>query len=440
VKSKFVRTSSLVVLACSVSLVATACSASGKSSTGSTSAGSTSAGPVSSAPVSSPAAAGSSAAGPASSSSTSSAAKIDAPDGPIKIGAIYSLSGSFAAFGPSQQATGQAAIDQVNADGGIGGHQLVLDVKDDKSTPDGAVAAAQALVSDKVAMFAYFGTSPQTLQAGPVVNKAKIPAITLLTDATFEDGGKWPYIFNNYSDAKQGVYPYAPFLKSKGVTKVVSINDTTPGSATFSGYANAAVKAAGIQVLKSVSFDPTAVDLTTQVQQLKASGTNWLLANNVVGFGPLYNALRAVGWHPNILETTAAYYDSSGALKDFAPTTWAGCNVGATPGKELPAGITKVLAAATTKLGHAQPDLLVSVASAYDSLLIFKYAVEKAGTTKGEDVIKVLDTINNQSFSNPDWTFSFTSSNHLGWVASNNHICAVTPLDKYGTPTIVDAK
>jgi branched-chain amino acid transport system substrate-binding protein len=401
VKTKFLRSSAFAALSC-VALVATACSSAGGSSSGS--------------------------------------GKGNIPAGPIKIGAIYSLSGSFAAFGPSQRVTGQASIDQINADGGIAGHQLVLDVKDDKSTPDGAVAAAQELVSDKVAMFAYFGTSPQTLQAGPVVNKAKIPAITLLTDATFEDGGKWPYIYNNYSDAKQGVYPYAPFLKSKGVTKVVSINDTTPGSATFSGYANDAVKAAGIQVLKSVSFEPTAVDLTTQVQQLKAAGTDWLLANNVVGFGPLYNALRAVGWHPNILETTAAYYDSSGALGNFAPTTWAGCNVGSTPGKQLPANITKILAAITAKLGHAQPDLLVGIASSYDALLQFKYAVEKAGSINGPDVIKVMDTISNQSFSNPDWTFTYTPSNHLGWVASNNHICTVTPLDKYGTPTIVDGK
>jgi branched-chain amino acid transport system substrate-binding protein len=397
VKTKFLRSSALVALSC-VALVATACS------------------------------------------SSKAASSTNIPDGPIKIGAIYSLSGSFAAFGPSQQASGQAAIDQINADGGIAGHQLLLDVKDDKSTPEGAVAAAQALVADKVAMFAYMGTSPQTLQAGPVVNKAKIPVITLLTDATFEDGTKWPYIYNDYSDAKQGVYPYAPFLKSKGVTKVVSINDTTPGSATFSGYANDAVKAAGIEVVKSVSFNPTAVDLTTQVQQLKAAGTDWLLANNVVGFGPLYNALRAVGWRPNILETTAAFYDSSGALGDFAPTTWAGCNVGSTPGKELPAKVTKVLAAAMDKLGHAQPNLLVSVASAYDALLMFKYAVEKAGSIDGPAITKVLDTISNQSFANPEWTFTYTSSDHLGWVASNNHICTVTPLDKYGTPTIIDAK
>jgi branched-chain amino acid transport system substrate-binding protein len=399
VKTRFLRSAALVALACAT-LGATACSS------------------------------GASAAGQST----------GIPAGPIKIGAIYSLSGVFAAFGPSQEATGKAVIAQINADGGIDGHKLVLDVENDQSTPNGAVAAAEALVSDKVAMVTYIGTSPNTLQSAPVFNKAKIPVITLLTDATFEDGTTWPYIYNDYSDSKQGVYPYAPFLTSKGVTKVVSINDTTPASVSFSGYADSAVAAAGIKVLKSVSFDPTAVDLTTQVQQLKATGADWLLANNVVGFVPLYNALRAVGWHPNILETTSAYYDGASALGNLAPTTWAGCNVGATPGSTLPASVTKILAAATATLGGTQPDLLTGVASSYDALLQFKYAVEKADSISGPAVVKVLNTITNKSFSDPDWTYTYTASDHLGWIASSNHVCTVAPLGTYGTPTIASDK
>ena len=338
------------------------------------------------------------------------------------------------------EAAGQATIAQVNADGGIDGHKLVLDVENDQSTPTGAVAAAEALVADNVAMVAFIGVSPDTLQAAPVLDKAKIPAITLLTDATFEDGTTWPYIFDDYPDTEQGVYPYASFLKSKGATSVVSINDTTPASVSFAADSDAAVKAAGIPVLKSVSFDPTAVDLTTQVQQLKATGSDWLLANNVVGFAPLYNALRAVGWHPNIIETTSGYYDGASALGNLAPTTYAACNVGATPGSTLPANVTKVLAAATAKLGATQPDLLTAMTSDYDGLLQFKYAAEKADSISGPAVIKVLNTITNQSFSDPDWTYTYTASDHLGWIASNDHICTVTPLGQYGTPTIADTK
>jgi len=156
--------------------------------------------------------------------------------------------------------------------------------------------------------------------------------------------------------------------------------------------------------------------------------------------GAVLGSQQVVGWHPDIVETTAAYYDSSGALGDFAPTTWAGCNVGATPGSSLPASVTKVLATATAKLGGTQPDLLVGVASAYDALLQYKYAAEKANSISGPDVIKVLNTITNKSFSNPEWTYTYTASDHLGWIASNNHICTVTPLGKYGTPTIVADK
>ena len=362
------------------------------------------------------------------------------PAGPIKIGAIYSLSGSFAAFAATSEATGAAAIAQINADGGIDGHKLVLVVENDQSTPTGAVTAAEALVADKVAMVADLGISPDTLQAAPVFNKAKIPAITLLTDATFEDGTTWPYIFDDYPDTEQGVYPYVPFLKSKGATSVVSINDTTPASVSFAADSDAAVKAAGIPVLKSVSFDPTAVDLTTQVQELKATGSDWLLANNVVGFVPLYNALNAVGWHPNILETTSAYYDGASALGDLASTTYAACNVGATPGSTLPANLTKVLAAATAKLGATAPDLLTGMTSDYDGLLQFKYAAEKADSISGPAVIKVLNTIKNQSFSDPDWAYTYTATDHLGWITSDDHICTVSPLGQYGTPTIAATK
>jgi branched-chain amino acid transport system substrate-binding protein len=398
VKTRFLRSAALVGLAC-VALGATACSsgASGGQSTG-------------------------------------------IPDGPIKIGAIYSLSGVFAAFGPAQEASGNATIAQVNADGGIDGHKLVLDVKNDQSTPTGAVTAAQALVADNVAMVAFIGVSPDTLQAAPVLDKAKVPVITLLTDATFQDGKTWPYIFDDYPDTEQGVYPYASFLKSEGATSVTSINDTTPASVSFAADSDAAVKAAGIPVLKSVSFDPAAVDLTTQVQQLKATGSDWLLANNVVGFVPLYNALNAVGWHPNIIETTSAYYDGASALGDLAPTTYAACNVAATPGSNLPANVTKVLAAATAKLGATQPDLLTAMTSDYDGLLQYKYAAEKADSISGPAVIKVLNTITNKSFSDPNWAYTYTSSDHLGWIASDDHICTVSPLGQYGTPTIAATK
>jgi ABC-type branched-subunit amino acid transport system substrate-binding protein len=292
-----------------------------------------------------------------------------------------------------------------------------MDIQDDKSTPDGAVAATQKLISDKVAAFTGIGISPQPLQAAPLLDKAQIPMIGLLTDATFADGQKWPYIFNDYLDSEAGAENYGPFVQKLGKNKVAMISDTTPASTAFGQSVKASLQKSNIQVVKEASFDPSAVDLTTEVQQLKAAGTDTLIAANVLGFGPLYNALRAVNWKPTVIETTAAYYDNTATLGDLAATTFAGCNVGLTPGKPFPDKVNTLLAS-------------------YDSLLQLKWAIEKVGSLDGQKIAKQLETINNQSFAGPDWPYTYNAQLHRGWPVANNHFCTVTPLDQYGTPTI----
>jgi branched-chain amino acid transport system substrate-binding protein len=391
----------------------------------------------SSATTASSATSGSSATTASSASSASSSGAASAiPAGPIKFGQIISQSGNYALYAKSSLAISKAALAQLNADGGIAGHQVEIDIQDDKSSPDGAVAAAQKLASEKVAAVTGIGVSPQPLQAAPVLNKAQIPVVALLTDETFEDGQKWPYIFNDYLDSNVGAAPYGAFVKKLGKTDVVMISDTTPASTNFGKSVKASLQAAGIKVVQEASFDPSAVDLTTEIQQLKAAGTDTLIAANVLGFGSLYNALRAVSWKPTVIETTAAYYDNSASLGDLAATTFAGCNVGLQAGKPFPDKVNAVLKAVTTDLGGPQPDAIVSVLSAYDALLQLKWAIEKVGSLDGTKIAKQLETINNMSFAGPDWPYTYTAQSHLGWPADNNHFCTVTPLDQYGTPTI----
>ena len=67
--------------------------------------------------------------------------------GPIKIGAIMTLSGTTYSFGPvGIEPMVQAVFDQVNADGGIQGRQIEFTVVDDTNTPAGASQAARQLI------------------------------------------------------------------------------------------------------------------------------------------------------------------------------------------------------------------------------------------------------------------------------------------------------
>ena len=368
-----------------------------------------------------------------SSSPSSSASGI--PKGPIKIGAIYSFSGTFAAYGPSQQAAGNAAVNQLNQAGGIDGHQVQLLVANDESTPNGSLVAARKLIQEGVVGFGYIGTSPDDLTAAAVLDQDKIPMIGLLTDSTYENGAKWPYIFNDYADSSTGATPYGAFLKKINITSAGVIHDTTPSSVSFASAVSSSIKSAGIPVVKSVSFDPTAVDLTTEIEQLKGSGAQVLIGANVVDYPALYSALKAVGWSPPMVLATAAYYDNISALGSLANTTYAVCNIGTTPGFTYPAAVAAQLQVFKSKVGGTA-DSVLSVLSAYDSLLMFKAAIQSTNSVSGPAIVKYLNGISNQSFSFPTMKYTFTPTDHEGVVAADNYICKIEPLDQYGTPPI----
>lgn len=70
---------------------------------------------------------------------------------PIKIGASLSTSGDFADDGKAFQQGYQLWADQVNANGGLLGHKVVLDIVGDNSTPDQVTTNYQKLITvDKV--------------------------------------------------------------------------------------------------------------------------------------------------------------------------------------------------------------------------------------------------------------------------------------------------
>ncbi|MCW2698027.1 MAG: braC [Modestobacter sp.] len=70
--------------------------------------------------------------------------------GPVRIGAIMSLSGPLAESGKEMQQGFDLAVEQVNADGGVPGGQLEMVYEDDKSNPEQAVVALRSLTDEGI--------------------------------------------------------------------------------------------------------------------------------------------------------------------------------------------------------------------------------------------------------------------------------------------------
>ncbi|CAN5266143.1 hypothetical protein BH10PSE6_BH10PSE6_12600 [soil metagenome] len=102
---------------------------------------------------------------------------------PIKVGAIFPLSGP---AGPNGQGVAHAvsiAAEMINAKGGVMGRKIVVIAKDDESTPAVGVTRANEMVAEKVALVIEGWNSPVTLAMQPVLARADILDITAVSKA-----------------------------------------------------------------------------------------------------------------------------------------------------------------------------------------------------------------------------------------------------------------
>ncbi len=116
--------------------------------------------------------AGTDAAGPVP---AAAAAATVAKDAPIKIGAIVTQTGAIN-FAASAQGT-KAYLDRVNARGGINGHKIVLDLRDDQLDAARGRQQAQQLLADGVFAFAGWNAPLTEQDIVPFLESNKIPLI-----------------------------------------------------------------------------------------------------------------------------------------------------------------------------------------------------------------------------------------------------------------------
>ena len=97
---------------------------------------------------------------------------------PVKVAAIFSLTGIAAAHNAPLVAVTQLAVDEVNQNGGLLGHPVALTLLDNQSTPIGSKMAAEQAV--RLGPIAVIGAhwSSHSLAMAPILQQAGIPMIS----------------------------------------------------------------------------------------------------------------------------------------------------------------------------------------------------------------------------------------------------------------------
>src|SRR5437588_1028891 len=190
----------------------------------------------------------------------------------VKIGVITSLTGDLAAFGQAHKNGYTVALNEINANGGIGGKKIELIYYDDQSKPDQAVQGVSKLVDqDTVNIILGSYSSENSRAIVPMVTQKQVPLImpTATADNVMETGSQW--VFRICAGSGAYASTTLDFLKNNGNPKRLAIiyENTNFGQSNFKSMSDAAT-AAGLQIVDTEAYQKSTPDYKSLLQRVKA--------------------------------------------------------------------------------------------------------------------------------------------------------------------------
>ena len=203
--------------------------------------------------------------------------EAEAPKTPIKIGAVFSVTGPAAKLGSPEKNAALMIVEQINAEGGINGSPIELIIEDDQADPEKTQNAVKKLItSDQVAAIIGPTTSSCAFAAGPICEEAGVPLVSCAAAFVqlFMDKNPanpvYKYVFKTPQNDSDCALKIFDDCKAKGFTKVAIITSNSGfGGAGRQELLNRS-KEYGIKIVADETYAPDATDLTPQLTSIKA--------------------------------------------------------------------------------------------------------------------------------------------------------------------------
>jgi branched-chain amino acid transport system substrate-binding protein len=332
------------------------------------------------------------------------------------------LTGAQAAFGTTtEKAFTNVTLKAFNAahPNGIDGHPVQIEVKDDASDVTQAVSVANQFVSEKVAAMITMSTNPAaTPQQIAVFNKNKIPMFSSRGDKDFTDSSKWPYFFGIGASNPQEEEVTAKWIAGHPEIKSIGVlTDNTPSTTEVLNGITDQLKtvAPSVKITQTATVAPGAVDVSTQIAQLKSSNPDLLYVNLGYAFGPVWQAIKTANWNPKILTSAGAWYDGFDAmsgLADNAVAYYVTCQKQDHPPftKEL----TGLMDGYATVFGTSSTNYLTFVSNDSAPLELFAAAAEKVHSIDPDAIKSTIESAGPQALYGGTLTYNYTPTNHFG--------------------------
>src|SRR5438552_2690036 len=310
--------------------------------------------------------------------------------GPVRIGASLSLTGTYAKLGKNQQEGYQLCQKDLNAKGGLLGRKVEFVVYDDQSLPPTGVRLYEKLITeDKVDAVMGPYSSPITEAVANVTEKYKKVMVSPLaaTTSIFKKEPRRKYIFMVVSPAEVYLEGLVDMAAKRGLKTVAVINEDTLFSKAAAAGAIDLAKKKGMQLVFQEAYPKGNTDFSALLTKVKSLNPDIVVAATYFDDAvALTRQMRELDVSPKAYGVTVG-----GDLPEFYDTLKANAEYvyGATQWEHvLPyPGNHEFFGAYKKEFGH-EPSY--HSAAGYAGCLIYAEAVKRAGTLDADRVREQL--------------------------------------------------
>ena len=335
---------------------------------------------------------------------------------PIKIGAIFSITGPASWLGEPERNTAIMYVERINQAGGVLGRPLELIVEDTEGNETKAVNAVKKLITkDEVIAIIGPSRSGTTMAVIPIMEQYKVPLISCAAAEAIAVPVK-KYVFKTPQKDSDAALRILEHMKKKGIKKIAIMSETTgfgdQGRLQLKKYA----PDYGVEIVADETYAPNDTDMTAQLTKIKATSAQAVVNWSIVP------AQSIVAKNMRQLEMKVVLYQSHG----FGNIKFAKACGEAGEGIIFPAG--RLLAVETLPETHPQFKVLLAYKEeyeerfkdavstfgghAYDALYILVGAIKRAGST---DIEKFRDEIEKtKGFIGTGGIFNYSAEDHTG--------------------------
>jgi len=343
-------------------------------------------------------------------------AKATAPAEPIKIGAIFAVTGGAANLGGPEAKTAEMFEESFNKAGGINGRKIQVIVKGSGTAPDKAISLAKQLI-DEEKVLAIIGpsTSGETMAIKNICQEGKTILLSCAAAETIVNPIA-SYVFKTPqkdSDAARRIFQT---MKDLGITKV-GVVTSSDGFGIAGGKQLDALKGEyGVTIAASEVYDPKETDLTGILTKVKGAEVQAVVNWSIVPAQSLIaKNMKQIGFNVPLFQSHG-----------FGNIKYVEAGGEAANGTIFPCG--RLLVADVLPASHPQKKVLVDYKSgyekrynedastfgghAYDALLILTEAIKKAGSTETDKVRDAIEQL--QGVVGTGGVFNLSATDHNG--------------------------